>query len=74
MKRAFRSVPQPGNGLVLDVIDNDSFLVLRLDTGSLMKMSGEEKKRSIVYVIELKRALEQAGAVVLILRTPFEDA
>lgn len=70
MRRAFNSVPKPNNGFVVEVLDNDSFLVLRLDTQSLMKMDGEEKKRSVIYAIQVKQALEKAGAVVLITRSP----
>ncbi len=72
MKRAFRSVPPPPNGFKVEVIDNDTFLVLRLDSYSLMTLSGEEKKRSVEYVAKVKAALEQAGAVVLITRSPID--
>lgn len=73
MRRAFHSVHHPGNGFKVDVLDNDTFLVLRLDTASLMKLSGEEQKRSVIYAIQLKEALEQAGAVVLVTRSPIGD-
>lgn len=70
MRRAFHSVHHPGNGFKVDVLDNDTFLVLRLDSYSLMTLSGEEKKRSVEYVAKVKTALEKAGAVVLITRSP----
>lgn len=69
MKRAFKSVQSPKNGVRIDVLDNDAFLVLRLDTSSLMRQTGEEQKRSVLYAIEVKKALEQAGAIVLVTRS-----
>jgi hypothetical protein len=72
MRRAFRSVP-PVQGFKVEVLDNDHFLVVRLDTESLMRLSGEDKKRAVIYAIQVKEALEQAGAVVLVTRTPYED-
>lgn len=73
MKRAFRSIPNPNNGFRMEVIDNDSFLVLRLDTQSLMNLTGEQKKESIIYALMVKQALEQAGAVVLVTRDAIRD-
>lgn len=73
MRRAFHSVQHPGNGFKIEVLDNDSFLVLRLDTESLMRLTGEEKKRAIIYSIKVKEALEQAGAIVLVTRSPIGD-
>lgn len=68
MRRAFHSVPKPHNGFKMEVLDNGDFLVLRLDTQSLMRLDGEEKRLSIIYAITVKEALEQAGAIVLVTR------
>ena len=73
MKRAFRAIPCPVKGFRMDVIDNDHFLTLKLHLKPLLAMSGEDQKRCIVYTINVKEALEQAGAVVLVVRDA-EDA
>lgn len=68
MRRAFKSVPVPNDKLRLEVIDNDDFLTLRIHLYSLLKMTGEEQKESVIYALMVKEALEQAGAVVLVVR------
>lgn len=70
MRRAFNSVPKPNSKLRMEVLDNEHFLVLRLDTSSLRGMTGEEQKESVIYAIKVKKALEQAGANVLVTREP----
>lgn len=69
MKRAFHSIPAPNNGFRCEVLDNDSFLVLWLDSESLLKQTGEEQRRSVEYAIKVKNALEQEGAVVQVIRS-----
>jgi hypothetical protein len=68
MKRAFNSIPKPNNKFRMEVLDNEHFLVLRLDTASLRGMTGEQMKESIIYALKVKTALESAGAVVLVTR------
>jgi hypothetical protein len=68
MRRAFRSVPLPNDKLKLEVIDNDDFLTLKLYLEPLLKMTGEERKESVIYTLMVKEALEQAGATVLVVR------
>lgn len=68
MRRAFRSVPVPNDKLRIEVIDNDNFLTLRIHLYPLLRMTGEEQRESVIYALTVKEALEQAGAIVLVVR------
>jgi len=69
MRRAFHSIVPPKNfGVTL--IDNDTFLTIKLSERSFLNMSHDEKIESIKYVTQLKKALEMEGAIVLVTREP----
>jgi hypothetical protein len=68
MKRAFRSLSAPKN-FSLQVIDNDNFLTLRASEKDFMSLETVEMKReAIEYMIRVKKALEDNGAIVLLVR------
>lgn len=67
MRRAFHSVRPPKNFSV-DLLDNDTFLTIRADEKKFMRLLDEEKREAVEYIIRLKKALEDNGAVVLIVR------
>jgi hypothetical protein len=58
----------PPKGFGVDIIDNDSFLTIRLDEKQFVKMSHDEKILALQYVVKLKKALEENGAIILITR------
>ena len=67
MKTAFRSIPAPNNfGVRLE--DNDTFLTVRAEEKTFMRLSGEEKIAAVQYMIKVKKALEDNGAIVLLVR------
>lgn len=67
MKMAFHSIPAPKNfGVRLE--DNDTFLTVRAKEDVFMRLSGEEKLAAVEYMIRIKKALEDNGAIVLIVR------
>ena len=67
MKMAFHSIPAPKNfGVRLE--DNDTFLTVRAKEDVFMRLSGEEKMAAVEYMIRIKKALEDNGAIVLIVR------
>jgi hypothetical protein len=69
MMRAFRSVAHfCPKGFTLDVIDNDHFITLRATEGEFMRLTGEDKLRAVDYMVRAKKALEDTGAIVLIVR------
>lgn len=67
MKRAFHSIPAP-RGFYVDVIDNEHFITLRINEKVFMNLLHDEKIQALQYVIKVKEALEQNGAIVMIVR------
>ncbi len=68
MKRAFRSLTPPKN-FSLQIIDNDHFLTVKAKEKDFMSLQTVEmKKQAIEYMIRVKKALEDNGAIVLLVR------
>lgn len=68
MRRAFRSLDCP-KGFSLEVIDNDSFITLKAKEKVFMSLETVDLKRQAVeYMIRVKKALEDNGAIVLLVR------
>mgnify|MGYP006098753489 CR=1 FL=1 len=68
MKRAFRSIECPKN-FSLEVIDNDNFITVKAKEKDFMSLETVDMKRqAIEYMIRVKKALEDNGAIVLLVR------
>lgn len=67
MKKAFLSIAPPSNFSV-DIIDNEHFLVVRADEIAFTKLNHDDKIEAVQYMIKVKKALEENGAVVLLTR------
>jgi len=67
MRRAFHSIQAPKDFSVT-VIDNDHFLTIKLDEFNFIRMNHDEKIQALQYVVNLKKALEMEGAIVLVTR------
>jgi hypothetical protein len=68
MRRAFRSLDCP-KGFSLEVIDNDSFITVKAKEKVFMSLETVDLKRQAVeYMIRVKKALEDNGAIVLLVR------
>lgn len=69
MRRAFRSLDHfAPKGFVLDLIDNDNFITVRASEKSFMSLLDEDKRRAVEYMVRVKKALEDNGAIVLLVR------
>jgi hypothetical protein len=68
MRRAFHQVQPPKNFSGVELIDNEYFLSIRLDEKNFASLLDEDKRAALEYVIKLKKALEENGAVVLVVR------
>lgn len=69
MRRAFRSLDNhKPKGFGLTIIDNDSFLTLRASESDFMRLLDEDKRRAVEYMVRVKKALEDNGAIVLLVR------
>lgn len=70
MAKAFRSLSHYApKGFSLQVVDNDHFLTVKAEEKDFMSLSGEDKRRAVEYMIRVKKALEDNGAIVLLVRT-----
>lgn len=67
MKMAFRSLTPPKN-FSLQIIDHDNFLTVKASEKEFMALSGEDRKIAVEYMIRVKKALEDNGAIVLLVR------
>jgi len=74
MARAFRSVAHYcPKGFGLDVIDNDNFITLKAGEKQFMRLLDADKRRAVEYMVRAKKALEDNGAIVLIVREGGEE-
>lgn len=67
MKKAFRSIIPPKN-FTVDLIDNEHFITIRADEVAFTKLHHDDKIEAVKYMIQVKKALEDNGAVVLLTR------
>jgi hypothetical protein len=67
MRRAFHSIVAP-KGFLVQLIDNDHFLTIKLNEYYFISMNHDEKIKALQYVVQLKNALEMEGAIVLVSR------
>jgi hypothetical protein len=67
MRRAVHSITTPKN-FGVSIIDNDSFLTIKLNEKDFIPMLHDEKIEAVQYVAKIKDALEQNGAIVLVTR------
>lgn len=69
MRIAFHSVSHfAPKGFALQVIDNDHFIVLKASEKDFMSLLDEDKRRAVEYMVRAKKALEDNGAIVLLVR------
>lgn len=69
MRKAFRSLDHfAPKGFSLELIDNDSFITVRASEKSFMSLLDEDKRRAVEYMVRVKKALEDKGAIVLLVR------
>jgi len=71
MRRAFHSITPPKN-FGINLIDNDTFITIKLDEKSFIRMTHDEKIEAVKYISMVKKALEMEGAIVLVTREPLQ--
>jgi hypothetical protein len=67
MRRAFHSVVPP-KGFNLELIDNEHFITVKLNEYVFANMVHDDKIQALQYVLNVKKALEMEGAIVLVTR------
>lgn len=69
MARAFRSLDHfCPKGFNLEIVDNDNFITVRASEKSFMSLLDRDKRRAVEYMVRVKKALEDNGAIVLLVR------
>jgi hypothetical protein len=74
MKTAVHYLDGTGpKGFYLQIIDNDHFLTVKASERQFMQLLDEDKRHAIEYMVNVKKALEMNGAIVLLVREGGED-
>jgi hypothetical protein len=69
MRRAFHSLAHfAPKGFALQVIDNEHFITVKAQEKMFMLLDTDGKRQAVEYMIRVKKALEDNGAIVLIVR------
>lgn len=72
MKMAFHSITPPKNfGVVL--VDNQHFISVIAKEEIFMRLLDEDKRSAVEYMVRVKKALEDNGAIVLLEREGGKD-
>jgi hypothetical protein len=58
----------PPKGFGVEIIDNEHFLTIKLNEKKFLHMVHDEKILAFQYIVKLKKALEECGAIVLVTR------
>ena len=72
MKMAFRSITPPTN-FGVQIVDHDHFITVKAKEEVFMRLLDEDKRKAIEYMIRVKQALEDNGAIVLLVREGGEE-
>lgn len=67
MKMAFHSITPPKN-FGVQLVDHDNFITVKAKEEIFMRLLDEEKRAAVEYMIRVKKALEDNGAIVLLVR------
>lgn len=74
MAKAFRSLDHYApKGFAVQIEDNDHFITVRADESQFLNLDDYSKRRAVEYLVRIKKALEDNGAIVLIVRTGGKD-
>ena len=69
MARAFKSLSHYApNNFALQIIDHDNFLTVKANEKQFNNLVDFDKRRAVEYMVRVKQALEQNGAIVLLVR------
>ena len=74
MARAFRSLDHRApKGFALQVVDNDTFITVKALEEQFNRLDDFGKRRAVEYMVLVKKALEENGAIVLLVREGGEE-
>lgn len=67
MKMAFHSIQAP-KGFGVQIVDHEHFITVKAKEEIFMKLLDEDKRLAVEYMVRVKKALEDQGATVLLVR------
>lgn len=74
MRTAFKSLAHYApKGFKVTVVDNDTFITVKASEPDFMKLLDEDKRRAVEYMVRVKKAFEDNGAIVLLVREGGQD-
>ena len=69
MRRAVKSLSHfCPKGFGVDIIDNEHYITVRAPEKPFMMLLDEDKRHAVEYMVRIKKALEDNGAIVLLVR------
>jgi hypothetical protein len=69
MAQAFHSLSHYApKGFSLQIIDHDHFITVKASEENFMRLSDDGKRGAVEYMVRVKKALEDNGAIVLLVR------
>jgi hypothetical protein len=69
MRTAVRSLDgHAPKGFGVTIVDNEHFLSVKASEKAFMSLLDEDKRRAVEYMVRVKKALEDNGAIVLLVR------
>lgn len=72
MATAFKSIIPPEN-FRLVIMENDDFLTIVIDPEDIENLSDEQVDPAVKYINDVKKVLEDEGAIVFVVRDALED-
>lgn len=72
MKRAFHSIRAPKDFYVV-LEDNEHFITVRAKEEVFMRLHDDGRRAAVEYMVRVKKALEDNGAIVLLVREGGKD-
>jgi hypothetical protein len=74
MRTAFKSLSHYApKGFKVTIVDNDTFITVKASEPDFMKLLDEDKRRAVEYMVRVKKAFEDNGAIVLLVREGGKD-
>lgn len=69
MKRAVHSLDGTGpKGFSLQIVDHEHFITVKASEKQFMSLVDADKRHAVEYMVRIKKALEDNGAIVLLVR------
>ena len=72
MATAFKSIVPPENFKVV-ILENDDFLTILIDPEDIEALADEQVEPAVKYINDVKKALENEGAIVFVVRDVLKD-